>query len=331
MYVDSCFERVYLPLKRIIVFRGGALGDFILAVPVLAALRRQYQEAELWLVSRPAYASLAMASGLAHAAIPIDSARISRFFCQTPDFPETEKRIIESVDLAVSFMSDSDGVLQNNMQRLGVGKWFAIPHQVLSGHATDHFLAYLAKSGFVQSAFLEPEPRLKLKNDCVEHGRVLLENRAGCKGPWALLHPGSGSQTKNWPIDRFLELANGLLAVSGLQPVFLAGEADAFSVQRIMESGARFPVLNNLDVLELAGALATGRVYVGNDSGVSHMAAALGVPALVLFGPTDPDGWAPRGPFVRILRSDPPSTEGLKNIATAAVLEAAMDVYAQKI
>jgi ADP-heptose:LPS heptosyltransferase len=107
---------------------------------------------------------------------------------------------------------------------------------------------------------------------------------------FAVIHPFSGSPRKNWPLEKFQRLARSL---ERRMPVFwCAGREDP------PLPGARYIE----DLYELARWLARASLYVGNDSGVSHLAAAVGTPVLVLFGPTDPAVWAPRGPNVRIGR-----------------------------
>ncbi len=108
-------------------------------------------------------------------------------------------------------------------------------------------------------------------------------------GEFIALHPFASNEAKRWPLAFFRHLAQQLGAVQ-----WCAGP------QEPLESAVRFENLHNL-----AQWLATARAFVGNDSGISHLAAAVGTPVVVLFGPTDPAVWAPRGPHVRVLRSAP--------------------------
>ena len=103
------------------------------------------------------------------------------------------------------------------------------------------------------------------------------------KGGFIACHPFSGSPKKNWPLERFLEL-NLQYCVGPEQHLAGAVQID--------------------DLYELAHWLASADAYVGNDSGITHLAAAVGTPTLALFGPTDPNVWAPRGERVTILRRD---------------------------
>jgi ADP-heptose:LPS heptosyltransferase len=120
-------------------------------------------------------------------------------------------------------------------------------------------------------------------------------------GPFLGLHPGSGSERKNWPKENFLEVARGAFRLWGLASVVLIGPAE--EGQREFWTKAREPFLSvreGLSILEAAHILRRATLYVGNDSGITHLAAALGVPVIALFGPTDPRRWAPRGDRVEI-------------------------------
>src|SRR5581483_5412551 len=115
----------------------------------------------------------------------------------------------------------------------------------------------------------------------------------------AALHPGSGAPRKNWPAERFAGLAGRLIG-AGWCVRAIQGPADGEAVNAMLESLApslrseiRVVIPNDID--DLAATLATAGVFVGNDSGVSHVAAALGVPTVAIFGATDPAVWAPRG------------------------------------
>jgi ADP-heptose:LPS heptosyltransferase len=106
----------------------------------------------------------------------------------------------------------------------------------------------------------------------------------------AAIHPFSGSPRKNWPLEKYRALARRL---EPLLPVrWCAGPDDP-----PLEDAVRIE-----DLYKLGCWLASARLYIGNDSGITHLAAAVGTPVLALFGPTDPDSWAPRGPNVRVGR-----------------------------
>jgi heptosyltransferase III len=125
----------------------------------------------------------------------------------------------------------------------------------------------------------------------------------GAHADFAVIHPFSGGTRKNWPLYRFQELAARL----ALPVRWCAGPEEP------LEDAVRFESL-----YELACWLASARVYIGNDSGITHLAAAVGMPVVAIFGPTDAAVWAPRGERVRVL-----SGGRLDEIAADDVLEAA--------
>jgi ADP-heptose:LPS heptosyltransferase len=117
------------------------------------------------------------------------------------------------------------------------------------------------------------------------------------------LHPGSGGAAKRWPPERFAALSD-LVRQSNLTPLLLAGEADeAVSTAVLTHTTASLAIARDLSVGALAVLLARCAGYVGNDSGVSHLAGLLGVPTVAIFGPTDPARWSPLGPRVTALHA----------------------------
>ncbi len=131
---------------------------------------------------------------------------------------------------------------------------------------------------------------------------------------YAVLHPTASSPEKTWPADRFRSLADRLRSLFDLEPVFIAGAGEdlgAFAGYRTVR-GASLGEVKNL----LAGA----SLFVGNDSGPAHMAAALGIPELVLFGPSDPAIWGPWRAAAEVL-SEPGGIGAIRLEAAVGALE----------
>jgi len=131
----------------------------------------------------------------------------------------------------------------------------------------------------------------------------------GGGGPTVCIHPGSGGVKKCWPPEGFADLIMGLAARGGYSFRILLGPAeeggyDEWTRGRLGGLGSRVVTARGLPLHEVAGLLAAGSFYIGNDSGISHLAAALGLPGVVIFGPTDPCLWRPWGEGMRVVASD---------------------------
>jgi ADP-heptose:LPS heptosyltransferase len=174
----------------------------------------------------------------------------------------------------------------------------SFPPEVSKIHVADYLVDSLGASGFEAENSSHP---LELPQDVSDFARSFLGNLGLEERDDVLaIHPGSGSPVKNWSPESFAKVAD---RVSGRTKVLLiSGPAQdgVEEVRRAMKNG-RPLVAENLSLLQLAALLRRSTTYLGNDSGITHLAAALGLPTVAIFGPTDPAIWGPRGPEVRIL------------------------------
>ncbi len=390
---------------RILIFRGGALGDFLLTFPVFRFLRQTWPQADITLVGIPHIAELARIAGLVNRVLAVDCARFAAYYAPDHPLPQPESDFLRTFDLVISFLHDPDGALRSNWERAGARRVLGVSPQVTAGHAVDHFLSVLEPLGMkctaplhlIDPAFVaamdghalsRPSSaagamthrleraipyalegisacRLNLPPALQAAGRARLQS-FGLPGSVIAIHPGSGSPKKNWPLQSFLALAAKVQKAGLGQVLWLAGEADA-GIVRALEALEKYfaewprrsvalqqrasvgmegdavsrpsvqnqpdtpgagpdrvgaPILQGCDLPIVAAVLSQCRGYVGNDSGITHLAAAVGVPTVALFGPTDPDAWGPRAPRVSIVRARPPTTAGLAALRVAAVFDA---------
>lgn len=159
-------------------------------------------------------------------------------------------------------------------------------------------------------------PRLLFPTDQDRQAGLQVLDRIGIGGrpgalPWAI-HPGSGGRSKNWPLENFLTLADQLKIQGGWRPFFVLGPVEEETSPGMAEAirSRGFPLVRHLPLNLLAGLLELSAGYLGNDSGVTHLAAALDLPTFALFGPTDPGLWGPMGKKVVILRSQDSAAPG---------------------
>lgn len=291
------------------MIRGGAIGDFILTLPVFASLRQAFPRVPLQILGRPSIAQLAVAGGLADAIQDLDSASLSRLFTPLgrPDQPWIE--YFAQFDLVISFIHDPNGAFRDNLRRITPATYLqgiARPQESDHLHAAEALLACLRTLAIPQSP---PLPQLRVRGDAPP---------LPC--PCIALHPGSGSKSKNWPLPRWRELVQALLAHSPCHLLLIGGEADTEECAQLLQTGSspRLHTALNGPLVSLAGSLQSCQFFIGHDTGITHLAAALGVPCLVLWGPSQKRIWAPPQPQVTILE-DP---RGLSHLETSTVLSA---------
>ncbi len=267
---------------RILVLRGGAIGDFVVTLPALQAMRNRWPRAFIELVGYPHVVELARAAGIVDSIRSLDGAGIARFFAFKPSFSDEQKQWISSFDLVICYLHDPEGTVQENLRLAGASQILYASPRDMRSHAVDHFLKPLETLAIYEAGAL---PALHLFPGANEYaGRIAI-------------HPGSGSPKKNWPVERYIETARRL----DQRAVFVAGEADVDLVPLITTALPDAPWILGQTLLEVARALGTFSSYIGNDSGITHLAAALGIPTLAIFGPTSALQWGPRGPRVKIV------------------------------
>lgn len=290
------------PSPRVLVIRGGAIGDFILTLPALQMLRETIAGCYLEVLGYPSIAALAPAAGLADAVSSLEHRTIAPLFGKNAPIDEALSAHLRSFNLVVSFLYDPDGLFRASLERVGVKTLIECSPRVQPAgpHASRQLaqglekLAMFLEDSHLQRAHFPAQPQ--------QPSRVAI-------------HLGSGSEKKNWPLERWLHVASSL--PTSTEVIFITGEAEE---SRGMQLPAGLQRWHALPLPQLAAQLSTCRAFLGHDSGISHLAAACGVPSLLLFGPTDPALWAPPQPWVNILRSPEPdlSTLGEDTVKLAA-------------
>lgn len=308
------------PPIHIILLRPGALGDALLAFPTLAWLRRIWPDTRVTFVARADVLPLAAAAGLADATRAFDDPVWGALWAGS----HASARLLQALDgadAAVAWLHDAEGAVTRALSAAGVKHAVVTLGQPADG-AREHVALYLART--LAPLGLDGMPRT------MDGFAALLPAITSAAGErvagtywrkWGLasvrvvaLHPGSGSAEKCWPAERCAAVA-AQLCLAGYTPLVIEGPADSEPVARLLaaythENVAATPehpvwppaVARDLSVEALAGVLARCAGYLGNDSGVSHLAALAGCPTVALFGPSDPARWAPIGQRVRTLR-----------------------------
>lgn len=303
---------------RILIIRGGAIGDFILTLPAIRLVREGFPGVHLELIGYRHI--IALAEGrYADALRSIEYAPMAGFFARGGSLDPELCGYFASFQQVISYLFDPDGVFAGNLERAGVRHF--LPAHVRFDDGS-HAAAQLARPLESLALYLEnPAAEITPASDLLAEASAFL---AGTEQSIIALHPGSGSPRKNWPLERWTALVRALLD-RGSPLLITGGEADGATLDALaaaFPSGLRFA--RDLPLPRLAAILARCRFFLGHDSGISHLAAAVGTPCLLLFGPTDPHVWAPANPHVEILAAPDGDLSGLPLDAVLAHLETAL-------
>jgi ADP-heptose:LPS heptosyltransferase len=281
-------------MKKILIIREGAFGDLILTFPVFFNFRENGYR--VFVAGKGIYKNFVEKYGYVENFIPIDSSEYLFFFEK-----ENSKlrEFLKDFDIIVSY-TDENEIIGENLKKNFKKKIFFHPvkKEKLNIHITDYLLEPLKKIfGENLYSFVD----LNLEN----------------KGEFYVIHPGSGNKNKNWQKENFLKLANILKNVK-----IILGPADdcEFWLKNFNGEIVINPSFD--EIIEIAKKTIA---YIGNDSGISHLFSITGVKTIVIFGPTSPFIWAPRGRNVKIvykkIKCSPCEYEKMKNCKEKKCLE----------
>jgi hypothetical protein len=289
---------------EILVLHPGALGDIILSLPALALLRNKFPSARITIAGNIDHLEPVM-SGYADSVLSLSTLPLHRLY--SPDaLPESEVRFWRSFDRIVSWTGGADpaftGKFKSIHPNVSIASWR--PALEEKKHVSQLFIDSL-NLGIDAATQAAPAPIL-LNSEWRDVGKQWLIERGwnGCDSLTAL-HPGAGSKTKWWPIARFVELARHFAFQEKRKLLIIEGAAERGLASQIMHTlpATETMLFDSMSLSLLAPVLENCALFIGNDSGLAHLAAALNVRCVVLFGPTLPQHWAPLGRHVTVLRN----------------------------
>jgi ADP-heptose:LPS heptosyltransferase len=298
---------------QILVIRPGAIGDVLLTFPVLQILRKEYVNPHITLVSNPVVLPLALASQIVDEAFDYQDIRWSELFSETGIKTPSVRDLLAQTDLAICWLRDPDHTVEQNISKAGVKHVIVAPGRPPENshiHIVDHLAATIEaitpgdrRGGSGADEGMGPlwPPALGV-HDAPGNDATARHVPA----PIAI-HPGSGSPAKCWSAQYFARVIERLWHQN--HPVLLlAGPADIERLETILtllsppSKPELLQILTNRPLLEVAHHLQGCRCYLGNDSGITHLAAMLGIPTVAIFGPSDPTIWHPIGPTVKVIQ-----------------------------
>lgn len=287
-------------MKKILIWHQGALGDLILSLPAVRAIKEHAGGGSLHLVCRSDMADVILESNLADEVTSNEKGMFGFLFGVPEHHPPDLQSFLDGFDAAFVFMRDSHESFIYNLRQYIIRcchiKTF--PLEGVRTHVAHYQLRQLAEFG-------------------IEHGDAIpvLDEDCGplssSEIPVVAIHPGSGGKKKCWPLQRYLQLMEELQGEEELSFLVILGPAEEggeyeiiaeFLSQRKIPAG----IIRDTTVSGIFRKLKGADLFIGNDSGITHLASAGGVPVVAIFGPTDHEVWKPLGRNVRVVHSGRP-------------------------
>ena len=307
-------------VRRILVIRGGAVGDVILTLPAIGALRLAFPNAYIEVMGDSNRACLARHYNYADAIMDAEHLGIHRLFGREIREPHEIASHLGKFDLALCYLPAPNQVFIDSIQRYCSGEVIAWPtHPGSSVHAVDHLLRPVLD--FMDTA----PPAEPVVYPETEHrqaaNRFWQTTDLPDQGVLAI-HAGSGGLHKLWPQEGWQQVLTWA-ASNGVPGILICGPAEQErGLGGLLKNlNPAWKPLYNASLPELAAVLEKCAAFAGHDSGITHLAAAVGTPTLAVFGPTDPRVWGPRSQHTCVIQPASPGPLGLDNMPFGAVIE----------
>jgi len=305
-----------------LILQPGALGDCILTLPMAQVMKEQLKLGSVTVLGHTRYTSILPGRTCVDCVRSMESVSLHRLFLPTDAFDLDDKDPLISLFAGytwiISFLGGPDSSFEQNLifttncsHSAEVITLSMKPDAGFSGHITEYYAQQLIAESV---APLEPQQnRLNIaliratRTDKAAGTELLKEIGADFSKELAVIHPGSGGVGKCWHIDNFLAVASQLRH-AGFEVVFVLGpaESDRFGEEVITSIGRVAKQVTDLSLAQIVGILSCTDIYIGNDSGVTHLSAALGRRTIAVFGPSRADWYRPVGPAVTILADGSP-------------------------
>lgn len=325
-------------VEKILIWHQGALGDLLLAAPALLALSRHYGGARLTGLGQPQRWGLLARTLAVEAVWPGEEAAWAWLFTAAAPLPGPLQERLAPFQLAVIFSPRPHPTLLSRLGQAGISGVAWIPSFPEAGR--EPVAAWQARHLASLGLAYEPQPVRLILDQEKAWGEPLP------KDAFVAVAPGSGHPCKNWPLAHYYQVTRSLAWQHGLEVVWLAGPAEEPLLPYLQPlAGAQgHLLLAQRPLKQVAAILSRCRLFLGGDSGLTHLAAAVGAPAvLALFGPTDPQIWAPQGDNVTVLsaaQACAPCTRGreitcpapqcLKDLSPGEVLQTAAQLISKQ-
>lgn len=293
--------------KAGVILHSGAIGDCLLTLPLASRVKKTYSLDRLDFIGPAEYLGFYPGRTCIDTVQSIETVGLHRLFDEVSSFERTDNdrllRVFAGYEQIVSFLGFGHRSFEQNFlftvhctHSADVTLIPAKPSLESAMHVSDYYLDFFRQAQQLDE-MPEPDevPIVPYAEDYHAGRDILEENAVNSDQTIVVIQPGSGSREKCWHWENFIRTASDF-KVTGLQPVFLLGpaEQERFS-KAVLQTIRQFPTLENLSLTQVLQVLTQTDLFLGNDSGIGHLAAGMGKKTLILFGPSNPVQYAPRG------------------------------------
>ena len=302
--------------QRGVILQPGAIGDCILTLPLAAFMKDVLGLGSVDILGHSEYIGILPGRSCIDSISSIDSIDLHRLFMETKAFDLKDRDPLINTFSCYSWIATFFGEPGSNFEQnliytancshsAEVVTLSLKPPKGFSGHLTDFYIQH-----FIRQSGLSLQPRPAQPDDClikatevdtIQGKELLKETGLDTDKRLVIIQPGSGGPSKCWHMDNFLAVAKKISS-KDIEVIFLLGPAELCKISdatiKNISSVARY--LKDLSLAQVLGLLSCADAFVGNDSGITHLAAALGVRTLAVFGPTNPVVYKPTGPDVTV-------------------------------
>ncbi len=314
-----------LKTKRALIIQPGAIGDCILTLPLASFMKNVLHLGGVDFLGHTEYIGIFPGRTCVDGISSIDSIELHRLFTDSKDFVLADRdpliKTFSEYSWIVSFLGEPDSNFEKNLifttncshtaEIITLSSQPAL-HQNGSGpteeppeHLTDFFIRQFCEQcniSLEEPYLFHQDTQIKAtKIDSTKGKDLMWEFGLEPQKKLVVIQPGGGAPDKCWNVENYLALVNELRS-RNTQVVFLLGpaEVERFSNEIIQSLTNATKCLAELPLAEVIKILTCTDAFIGNDSGITHLAAAMGINTLVVFGPTNPDIYKPIGPHVKV-------------------------------
>lgn len=287
---------------RILVIRRGAIGDAIVTLPALGILREHYNDAYIEVIGNPAYWEIAHSRYYVDAISTGEIKLTQELYLRKGQLSKDLADYFSSFNLILAYISDHEGIIKENLKRIGAKQiliYLPFPKEE-DLHAADYTALILREIGLDVNPPLFP--KVHLSSEDLDFASKFLSPFMKYE-PLVAIHPRTYG-IKGWPIEKFINIGKWVENTLGGKSIWVIGPAEEENLKLIKSNFPTSAFLHFNYLPKVAAVLNLSHLYLGCDTGISHLAAAVGVPVITLFGPTNPHVWGPRGKKVVIIKAD---------------------------